>query len=830
MQPKTQSFTTFISNSSYELWHKVRIKAVDRILRKMNTIHNKILRRGPKKPQDFLYSALYSHRRNNADHAICTLEVGLKNYPGAESLLENYLRICCEQEQFARAIDFINSGNKQLHKTLAGTHIADPNQDHQLIDDRQKHGLVWLTEKVINENFDDLVPLWRLADLLEHAGRSDAAKKIYHKLSNRVTNNLSDCLYAGISEMRLGNFETGFKKLKQTAEAYPEAENVTSVFDFFCYSRFDLDRYMQFTGVSNNEEMGESRSALNFYRNALKLNPPETFILKFVDIRDSCDSDNFQLLKEEFLTQLRENGMPVEKAKLSLFFSRYLDLEPEFTEKLFLVLYSLNWGENDKTAKYLLAIIHKLTPPIVLHHTSELEEVVRQFTIDAHALAQQPIELIEPYSDLVNYWAPWQSLFCLVQPRLYRHAISALETLALRLWPKLDYIAPHINRSLGSQGMSRRKIRIGFTVLDSMPMMSGFTALLDRDIFETVFLRPGKSGESGTASDWIARAGTTVEYSDADPYAAITTIANQELDILITGSNIPQIFFPLLARLAHLHMVLLEPNWPDGIKNIDYYISWQKAEPENYKDFYQTPVSLLQNPPYWIERPTLAPTSAISDETSNKIRQRLLSFGPNERFYVCPNTPPKIHPAMDEILCRLLEADTAASLVLLRGNHSISRTIKARLREKLGRYYERVIFLDTLPRDDAHSLLLSADCCLDSYPLCGMSSSFDGLMLGVPIVTLPTETPFGRWTAAIYEYIGVSDLTARDIDDYISIAMRLAIDKDWRLKKSAEIREKASRYIESRVSFDEFQHFIVEAWRRKQAGLPPENWVAGEWQ
>ena len=285
-----------------------------------------------------------------------------------------------------------------------------------------------------------------------------------------------------------------------------------------------------------------------------------------------------------------------------------------------------------------------------------------------------------------------------------------------------------------------------------------------------------------------------------------------------------------MARLAHLHMVLLEPNWPDGIKNSDYYISWQMAEPENYKDFYKTRVSLLQNPPYWIERSSLGEISAISDETCNNIRQHLLGLGPKERFYICANTAPKIHPIMDEILYKLLEGDPAGYLVFLRGEHAISQALKARLQQKLGRHYKRVIFLNTLKRDDAHSLLLSADCCIDSYPIGGMSSSFDGLMLGAPIVTLPADVPFGRWTAAIYEYIGVSDLTARNIDEYISIAMKLAVDKDWRLKKSAEIREKSSRYIESRVSFDEFQHFIIQAWRRKQAGLPPENWVAGEWQ
>jgi hypothetical protein len=130
--------------------------------------------------------------------------------------------------------------------------------------------------------------------------------------------------------------------------------------------------------------------------------------------------------------------------------------------------------------------------------------------------------------------------------------------------------------------------------------MSGLAERLDKDIFETVFLHAGKCGGSQTTNDWIARSDATVEYSGANAYSAMDTIAKLELDILISGFCVPQIFFPLMARLAHLQMVLLEPNWPDGIKNSDYYISWRLAEPANYKDFYETPGSLLRTPPYWI--------------------------------------------------------------------------------------------------------------------------------------------------------------------------------------------------------------------------------------
>jgi predicted O-linked N-acetylglucosamine transferase (SPINDLY family) len=494
---------------------------------------------------------------------------------------------------------------------------------------------------------------------------------------------------------------------------------------------------------------------------------------------------------------------------------------------MFSLLHSRQWQEGDK-ATHLLALTRKLTLPISSHRSSDLDALVKEFTINAREVASTTMALTEPLADFSRDWAPWQGLFCLAQPRGYRHAMLAFEKLAFSLWPKLNHTAPHTRDAIAPGGTSQQKIRIGFTVLDAMPMMSGLMERLDKTLFETIFLRPGKAATSKTARDWVARAGKTVEYSDTDAYSAIQTIADEKLDILISGPSVPQIFFPLMARLAHLQIVLLEPNWPDGITNSDYYISWGSAEPQRYREFYKTPVSLLQHPPYWIENLPYGKT--LAKHAGEEVRQRLLGLGPEDRFYICPNTPPKIHPDMDELLYKILDLDPGAFVVLLRGDHASARPVKARLRERLGSHYRRVIFLNTLRREDAHALILSADCYLDSYPICGMSSSFDGLMLGVPIVTLPADIPFGKWTAAIYEYIGVSGLTARDTNEYIRIAMTLANDKGWRETKSAEILHKAHRYVESTASFDEFQHFLIQAWHRKQAGLPPASWVAGEWQ
>jgi predicted O-linked N-acetylglucosamine transferase (SPINDLY family) len=76
----------------------------------------------------------------------------------------------------------------------------------------------------------------------------------------------------------------------------------------------------------------------------------------------------------------------------------------------------------------------------------------------------------------------------------------------------------------------------------------------------------------------------------------------------------------------------------------------------------------------------------------------------------------------------------------------------------------------------------------------------------------------------------VAGLTAQDAEEYIRIALRLASDRDWRNQKSLELKEKSRRYVESLESSNEFQEFIIQAWKRKLAGLPTANWLSGRWE
>jgi predicted O-linked N-acetylglucosamine transferase (SPINDLY family) len=80
-----------------------------------------------------------------------------------------------------------------------------------------------------------------------------------------------------------------------------------------------------------------------------------------------------------------------------------------------------------------------------------------------------------------------------------------------------------------------------------------------------------------------------------------------------------------------------------------------------------------------------------------------------------------------------------------------------------------------------------ADVFLDSIGWSGCNSTMEALACDLPIVTMPGKLMRGRHTHAILKMMGLNDTEARDIDEYVAIAKRLAKEPEWRRVISEKI-------------------------------------------
>lgn len=123
-----------------------------------------------------------------------------------------------------------------------------------------------------------------------------------------------------------------------------------------------------------------------------------------------------------------------------------------------------------------------------------------------------------------------------------------------------------------------------------------------------------------------------------------------------------------------------------------------------------------------------------------------------------------------------------------------------------------------------------ADITLDPFPCNGGTTSCESLWMGLPLVTLETDSYMGRQGASYLAKLGLTDLIARTPDDYVDIAIRLATDFERLRSLRATLRPLVEREI-----FD-YDHHVLEletAFRqmflRHRSGLQPISFsVQGE--
>jgi predicted O-linked N-acetylglucosamine transferase (SPINDLY family) len=100
---------------------------------------------------------------------------------------------------------------------------------------------------------------------------------------------------------------------------------------------------------------------------------------------------------------------------------------------------------------------------------------------------------------------------------------------------------------------------------------------------------------------------------------------------------------------------------------------------------------------------------------------------------------------------------------------------------------DRVRFLPQLQRPDFLKMMASADVMLDPLHFGGGNTSYEGLALGVPIVTLPSRFLRGRITYALYKQMEFLDCVVDTPQSYIQTALQLGTDQNHREKLRSRI-------------------------------------------
>jgi predicted O-linked N-acetylglucosamine transferase (SPINDLY family) len=239
-------------------------------------------------------------------------------------------------------------------------------------------------------------------------------------------------------------------------------------------------------------------------------------------------------------------------------------------------------------------------------------------------------------------------------------------------------------------------------------------------------------------------------------------IRSYDLDALIF-TNIGMAGGPIQAaalRLARTQLSCWGHPVTSGSPTLDYYLSSELMEPPNGDDHYSE--TLIRLPGSGVSYPR-APLE-VSAKTPSQLGV------PEDGFLLMCQFPPKLTPNFDEVYLEIA-ARSSKPLVFLEAHAGRGNEV---LRERLGKTGQNTIVLPRQTPADYLRLLQLADTSVDSVGWSGGNTTIDALTLGTPVVSLPGEFMRGRHSLAFLTRAGVPGLLAKDIPDFIE----LALDRD----------------------------------------------------
>jgi predicted O-linked N-acetylglucosamine transferase (SPINDLY family) len=124
------------------------------------------------------------------------------------------------------------------------------------------------------------------------------------------------------------------------------------------------------------------------------------------------------------------------------------------------------------------------------------------------------------------------------------------------------------------------------------------------------------------------------------------------------------------------------------------------------------------------------------------------------------------------------------------------------------------------------------DICLDSFPFSGLTTVLHSLWMGVPTLTLPSDTVPGRSGFTAMSHVGLPQFVAQDKDDYVRKAASLAADVPALAALRSSLRERCEQspmFRPERIA-EGMSRALRVIWRRWCDGLPAQSFDVAEQQ
>ena len=336
--------------------------------------------------------------------------------------------------------------------------------------------------------------------------------------------------------------------------------------------------------------------------------------------------------------------------------------------------------------------------------------------------------------------------------------------------------------------LKNNKIKIGFLSSDFKThsisfFLEGLLLNLDRDKFEINLISNLKRSHYDTITDKLRLLGKNwIDISKLSDFEATNLVRSSRLDILIDlcGFFKGNRFQVISNRAAKVQACWLGYNNSTGLKNMDYLIADHNLIKKNEESLYSEKILYL--PKIWN---VMTLPESLPDIKKNNLIFTYASF----------NNFHKISDDTIDVWSKIL--NNSNSQILLKNSMSpntVGEELKLNLLKKFmtrGVEKNKILFIEHKKNFEDHLRSYNnVDLALDTFPYPGVTTTFEAVLMGVPVLTMKGHNFNSRCGESININLEMENFIVENKDDYFNKAMSFQKEKNVLKNVGKNLREK----------------------------------------
>jgi protein O-GlcNAc transferase len=263
-------------------------------------------------------------------------------------------------------------------------------------------------------------------------------------------------------------------------------------------------------------------------------------------------------------------------------------------------------------------------------------------------------------------------------------------------------------------------------------------------------------------------------------------------------------------RLATVQCSRIGHPVTSGFPTIDYFLSSDLMEPPNGQEHYTERLVRLPNLSFYYD-PLDVPQVPLT--------RAELGLRSSATVYWCGQSLFKYLPQFDSVFARIAHDVGDCQFVFIQyssSQHLSGASVTELFKQRLERAFASVglsakdycVFLPRLDFPKFIAVYGQCDVILDSIGWSGNNTTMESLSHPLPIVTMPGSLMRGRHTMAILQMMGITETITETVDEYVSVAVRLARDMPWRMAIKERMSAGKNRVYRDRTCILALEEFL----------------------